>query len=773
MSLLIEAENYTRKEPSSAKFATASADPSASGGACLARFYGDGRCSYEFTLPGGGLYRGWLRYARRAGSGAISVTLNGKDFKAPVPATGALDGPNAWKWTKLFEQTLPAGKHTLVLHSTSIRPDCLFLSTGTQPPTISDSSPKPAASVPPELAAKLAKPIEPVWPDWLKDCRQYQLPRWYEEIRVCAHTRLSLRWQGAPIFSRAGQAFASLGFKEFSRHIKSLDEAAWWPSKVGAVQDWAKTRNVAKEIIDEAHRAGLRLIVYYRHMEDAHMGKQHPDWVCVGPNGKPRQTHRGNNLCFNSPYVDFLIQRQLELVEMGADGFYYDEVHMPKTGCWCRFCREKFKAETGLDHPKAANPADPVYRKLLEFNNATIERAFLRIRRALHARNPQVVMLVGSNTYPALSDPHLTHRLFRIADSMKTEFSLAARPGTNRIFARDPSLKPIPRDIRIGLGYALSRDATDGRPPHVWCHGLLDSESACFATAGMIAHGCVANLDNSEREIPNAALFKEAVALGNRIAPTFAGSRPIQWAAIHFSELGRNRLLPDESAAWKQAIYPTVGAYQALSRARLPMRILTDSQLEEGALDGYRILFLPSPKDLTDAMRRNVARFQAAGGLVVEQPPSWAWHDPKGGQEKAIAEFLKLIANEAARAPVQVFGGPETMHCEVFVTPDQKRWTVALVNDFSWVHTGTQGNEDQVSEPRTKGARISPKERVVTAPRPGPCKGVTVKVRARTSPVRITDLVDGQTLTARPLAGGALEIAVPDFPIVAVLQLEF
>ncbi len=766
--LLIEAENYTRKEPAKGDFAKPSTDPSCSGGACLARFFEEGRCFYEFSLPSSGLYRGWLRYARRTGSGTITVTLDGKSLKALLPATGALEGPGAWKWAKLFEQNLTAGKHALVLHSTTIRADCLFISTGTQPPDIGGSASKPVASLPADVAAKLSKPIEPVFPEWLKDCRQYQVPRWYDEIRVCAHTRLSSKMRNVPVFFNAGKAIASLGFKEFSRHIKSGDEAAWWPSKVGAVQDWAKNRNAAKELIDEAHKNGLRIIVYNRHMEDAHMGKQHPDWVCVGPDGAPRHTNRGNNLCFNSPYVDYLIQRQLELVDMGTDGFFYDEVHMPKAGCWCRYCKDKFKTETGLDHPKAINPADPVYRKLIEFNNATIERAFLRIRRALHARNPQVVMLIGSNTYPGLSDPHLTHRLFRIADAMKTEFSLAARPGTNRIFSRDSSLKPIPRDIRIGMGYALSRDATDGRPPHVWSHGLLDSESACFATAGMIAHGCVANLDNNEREIPNPSLFKDAVALGNRIAPAFAGARPVNWAAVHVSELARNRCLPDESAAWKQVIYPSVGAYQALSRARLPVRILTDSQLEEGALDGYRILFLPSPNDLTDAMRQQVAKFKAAGGLVIEQQPLWAWHDPKGGQGKAIAEFLKTIALESARAPVQAVGGPETMHCETFVTPDRKRLTVALVNDFSWVQTGAQGNEDQAGEPRTKGVSEKP----TVSKRPGPCKGVTVIVRTGIQPTRITNLVDGRTLTARNVAG-ALEITVADFPLTAVLQLDF
>jgi hypothetical protein len=785
--LLIEAEKFTRKEPARGEYAQVSQDTACSGGAFLARLFLEGRCTYEFTLPTAGVYRCWVRYARKSGEGALSATLDqraaAKPLKVSLPVTCNSDGSGAWKWARLFEQPLAVGRHTLVLEHAPIRLDCLFISTALQPPDFTAAAHASRESLSVETLGKLAKPIEPPFPVWLQDCRSYQLPKWYDGIRVCAHTRLSPPMRDKPCFTNAAQAIASLGFKEFARHIKSGGEGAWWPSKVGTVEDWAQDRNVAKEIIDDAHKQGLRLMAYNRHMEDTYMAGQHPDWVCVGPDGQPRSTHRGANLCFNSPYVDYLIQRQLELVELGVDGLYYDEVHMPKACCWCRYCQEKFKGETGLEHPKSVDAADLVYRKLLEFNNVTVERAFLRIRKALHARNPEVVMLIGSNTYPGMGDPHLSQRLFRIADAMKTEFSLPARIGLNRVFTQDPSLKPIPPDVRIGMGYALARDSTDGRPPHVWCHGLTDSLSACYATAGMIAHGCVANLDNQETGIPDAARFATAVALGNRIAPAFAGARPLAWAAIHVSELARNRYLPDESAAWKQAIYPAVGAYMALSRSRLPVRIVTDSQLEEGALAGFKVLFLPSPKDLTESMRGQVEKFKAAGGHVIAQRSDWLWHDTNDGQAKAWDEFLTTVAADVARAPVQALGGPEKMHCEVFATADGKRLTVALVNDFSWVSTGKHGNEDQAGAPKAKGksaktaSKVKPeadKAEVAAALKgqPAPCHGVRVLLRGSAAPKRITNLVDGQTLTAHAV-DGAIEIALPDFPIVAVLHLEY
>jgi hypothetical protein len=97
--------------------------------------------------------------------------------------------------------------------------------------------------------------------------------------------------------------------------------------------------------------------------------------------------------------------------------------------------------------------------------------------------------------------------------------------------------------------------------------------------------------------------------------------------------------------------------------------------------------------------------------------------------------------------------------------------TIALVNDFSWVATGKQGNEDQAGETGKKDAAEKETESVATS-RPGPCQGVKVILRGQPQPKRITNLVDGRTLTARNV-GDTLEIALADFPITAVLQLDF
>lgn len=597
---------------------------------------------------------------------------------------------------------------------------------------------------------------------------KYELPGWFDGCRVQAHTRLNLPYlrKSPELFFSAAARFKDMGARVFTRHIKSGDEGAWWPSQEGIVAPEALHRNLAREIIDEAHKQGLRIIAYHRHMEDAGMAEKHPDWVCVDPTGESPEkgekgAKRGKHMCFNSPYADYFLKRSLELVDLGADGFYYDEVHMPKTGCWCPYCRDRFKKETGLDHPSKVDPRDPTWQKLINFNNLTVERTFLKWREALHARKPDIVMLVSHNTWPGMAERHLTSRLARISDSVKTEFFLPARKGQNRAFERDASMLMPDDDVRLALGYTLCRDAADGRPAHIWTHGLLSEDSTLYATAGMIAHGNIANLDVGENSLPNP-MFKKAFSLGDRVSPHLAGTRPLHWALLHYPEGSAAALAtdPDPSARWKKACYPFLGAYRALLRAHLPVGVITDPQMEEGIPNDCRVLFLPVPGGLTEPMRKAVEKFRVSGGMVIEQRPEWAWHDPNGGRERAEKAFLHTMEEAARAVPVRVSGGPEKLHAVTFKNHKTGALVIALANDFSWVFTGSQ----------TEAESLKKEERLRRTTPPPPCKGVTITLRLGDAPRKALEVVSGKTPTLRTSAG-ATEVEMPTFDSLAVVVI--
>ena len=756
--LLIEAEQFDGRVPDDGSFAVPTAEPEASKRRVLFKFYVDGYALYRFTLPEEGTYRGWLRYGAKSEirlRAALDPVGEPEFETVLIPATGGYIGPGVWGWARIFTRRLAAGDHTLAVGSAPLRPDCIYLTAGDEEPTDDLIHTDWLKMLDARTLELVTRPLTQVRPDWLDGATEYQLPEWYGRHRVHAHTRLSPRWFDKEIFLNAAQPFREMGVRTFVRHIKTGSEGAWWPSEVGAIHPALEGRNLAQEIIENAHQAGCRIIVYHRHIEDAYLAETQPDWMCRDAEGNPYKK-RGLKICFNSPYADFVQRRLLELVDMGADAFYFDEVHMPRDGCWCEYCKHKFKQETGLDHPPYPDPGNPVWQKLKDFNNLTIERTFVKWRRAIHERNPEVVMLVGSNTWPTISDRHMTNRLFRIADSMKTEFSLPARTPRSLLFPLDPEMMPTEREVKIALGHTLARDACDGRPAHIWTHGLLDEASTLCATAGMVTHGCIANLDIRESTIPDM-MFERAFALGDRVSPYLAGTQPVRWAALHYSEHARDRYTLEPKQAWRHVLYPFYGAYLALFRARLPVGAITDSQLEEGLLDGYCVLFLPTPDHLTERMRAAVEDFRAGGGKVIGQQEGWQWHDPEGGQDQAVEAFMEALGPEADQAPVQVFGGPEKMHAVAFADRTGDCLTVSLTNEFTWVFTGRKPDPDKLAE---------------LTQTPPPCTGVKVTIRGRGAPKRVFNAVSGKALVAeaRP---DAVEIAVPEFHHMAVLVAEF
>lgn len=754
--LLIEMEQPHARHPDDGSFAVPTAEIAASGRRVLFRFFPEGaHVVYRFEVDQPGRYTGWLRYGSR-GETTLRVALNPPDEAAPrfeavsLPPTGGYVGPGVWGWAQIFEAELDAGEHSLAIGSAAIRPDCLWLSADGEEPDderLGLLQSDWRGILGDETFERAQRPLEAVRPAWLDEIEPYELPDWYERARVQLHTRLSLRWLDRPEFTTAAEAFAQMGAPVFVRHIKSGAEGAWWASALGAVAPEAAERNIAHEIIEQAHAAGCRIIVYHRHMEDEWVAAQHPDWAARDEHGAIR-TGRGSRICFNSPYENFVRARLLELVEMGADGFYFDETHQPKDGCWCGFCREKFTEMTGLDHPPYPDPGNPVFQRLQDFSNVTIERVFRGWREAIHAASPECVMLVGGNTWPTMMDRHMTHRLWRIADAPKSEFNLPNRT-RGRIFLLPPEMAPLVADIKIAQGHDLHRDAADGRPPHVWTHGVLDETSALYAAAGLMAHGCVANIDCRENQIPNMD-YAAAFALGRTVSPHLARKRPIRWAAIHYSELARDVNASDPEAAWREVLHPVYSAYEALFRARLPVRFVTDSQLEEGVPEGFAALFVPAPQHLTDAMRASVEQFRATGGTVIENRDGWAWHDPERRGE-AMAEFLAALPGEA---PVQVLGGPELLHAVAF-TGDDGGLTVALANEFAWVYTGRNPDPDRIAE--------------LTTP-PPPCEGVTVVLRGIDCPDSVREVVAGRDLPVRRI-DDRVEIDLPTFQQMAVLAL--
>jgi hypothetical protein len=639
------------------------------------------------------------------------------------------------------------------------------------------------------------------------------LPDWYEPHRVQGSTRLPIKpFYQKTEFKETALAFKELGAKVYMRHVKNHDEDPWWRTSVpfrpesepldlihGVPQSQQCEHYFTVDMDDvirdvfasDAHEQSLGLIGYYRHMSECRIAQLHPEWVCRESDGSliPESNDpdsRGYHLDLTTPYREIVKVRLIELAERGVKGFNFDERHLPPHGAWGTKLGEDFLRETGLAVLPEKNIDDESYRQFLDFQAHAVEATFVYWKKEVKARFKDVVFSISTTSLPCLSNRRMTTNLVRIADGAKNEYHLATNNllnfpmedphGRTSIFAAMELAEPDD-DIRMALGWTMLRDSADGRPPRIWAPNLPNKEHAYAFAASLIAYGAIANMNVSEALIHDI-LTHEATApayatprdgleaafeLGNQVSEHLSRTLPHRWAAVHFSELARNRRLAytagglaNMKSAWDEVLWPVTGAFGVFVREGLPVGVINDHQLERNKLGGYRVLFLPNPNQLTSNQRRNVANFVARGGILMSNPPGLSWSDLATSKEAAAAftsEVQDLIV--CRPPPVQVLGGPERMHAVAFTNSTGSRLVIAITNDFSWVQTQTKDRQP---------AHINT--------RPSTVSGVEIVLNTRGRPLSVMEVVSDSGLTTVPFPSG-FRVSVPEFDTLALVVIKF
>jgi hypothetical protein len=587
----------------------------------------------------------------------------------------------------------------------------------------------------------------------------YRLPDWCEAARVQAHSEHSL--QLALDLTPEGHArvIRKMGADVLCRIYLTRDEGAWWQSAVGEINPLIGKREFAREISDAVHAQGMKSIAYHRHMSDALMQREHPDWVCKLPDGSPFLEPRGKSktvfvLCLNSPYREYIKTRLIELAERGVDAIYFDNRHMPDI-CICKYCIEKFRNDLGHEMNIEALVGSPDYLEAVDFVNRSMVEAFLEWRAAVSERHPEVFFCVKSSQYANYQSPHIDYNLLAISETSGTEFH---KPfGHNTTVMRDePDFAEPPFDHQLALGWSIVRDCSDGRPPLMWIPHIRSEDKALYSSAAAVTYGCIAAMNMSIRDLAadgpkNAALFTSSFDMGKRVSPHLAYARPIPWAALHISERSRNARLADRKVAWREVFCPALGAFQALKELHVPWVTVSDLALSRDLDPRTRLLVLPWPDELTEDQQRVVNAFEARGGCVVRLDPSEGWHT-KTGKPGLVGRLSAEIRQRAGDPPIAI-DGPAAMHAVCFDQPEQNRQTICLTNTWGWFRS-TQTPDPELNEGATP---------------PPPCADVTITFPSASGrPTRVLDALTGRELPLESVPAG-LRIRVPSFQINACI----
>ena len=595
--------------------------------------------------------------------------------------------------------------------------------------------------------------------NWLEIVSGYEQPGWFNSHRVHIHTRNAQYWNpDTELFSEYGEMVSPLGVEVYTRHVKTREEL-YFQSSVGSWEPQANTRNVIQEAINNAHENGCRMIAYYTHYTDGYFRENYPKWQCRDVNGKTiEQIGRGFFLCMNTPFSDSVLVRLLEVAAMGADGIYFDGKHMPSNGCWCDFCKAKFKKQTGLDAPTKVDGSQ-LYKDYQTFNNNSINETFFKWRQALLEKHPEVVMVVGSNLVPRFSARHLNTGLLRVAGAHKTEWNVGVLLIKKGIIPSGIALPNL--EVFRGLDYTFDRDIGDGRPAHVWIPGMsfVPANHIKAAAAGQITFGNIANIDMKESFTPDED-FIDAIVLGKKVSPVMHDSKPLRWVLIHYNEKSQEKYLPNETNSWKNNLYPMYGAYYTAHQLKLPVGFITDSQMEKGMFQNAKVLFLPDPNTISSEMQAKINEFKNAGGIVISQSANWNWY--LGGTnfnnaKNELASIFKSISNQPL---MESEGGSGFYHAQYYQKQDADtlKYIAAYSNRLNWI----------VSESTKERADIE----LAHSNQPVDVSGVKLKIRKTEIPLQIREAVSDQLLSYS-IEKDQLVIDVPAFQFNALIEIAY
>lgn len=610
------------------------------------------------------------------------------------------------------------------------------------------------------------------------------LPSWFEANRVQAHFENGIQDDLAGLFHELHPAIRSMGANVLTRIFKTTAEGAWWPTAAGHTHEALAGRDLGAEIARDTHGRGLKVFAYYRIMCDDFVEKKHPEWLCRDADGKlvleprtrrqPRPENRKHVICFNSPARDLVKTRLLELADRGVDGIYFDSWHMPEV-CTCENCRAAYLKEIGKSMNTAAARGSDDYRLVAQFVGRCVVRNFVDWKRAVQAKHPAVVFAIGSSLYPCFdTQMQITASLLHISDTSKTEFSKpfggsletsADQPGIEGQKRRRPywdsSFATPSYDLQNALGWSLTRDSCDGRPPLMWIPFTQTEEEAFYSAAAAVSYGCIASIHptgmwtrrSASVDTSATRIYRSSYAMGVKVSPQLASARPLRSVLIHVSERSRNARIADPRALWVEFFAPVLGVFEAIKEEHLPVATINDLQLERTLAPETRVLILPHDNEITDPQRAVVRAFEATGGTVLRLDGGQGWH-LKSEEPKLKRAIVERILARPEPVPIRA-RGPVAMHAVFFRKPASPTTVVCLVNSFGWFRSERTVSEKE-ERPRS----------------PPPCTNMVLEVSASQPPVRrALDVLSGKELPWRR-EGGKVVIAVPDFHVMSCVAID-
>jgi hypothetical protein len=386
--------------------------------------------------------------------------------------------------------------------------------------------------------------------------------------------------------------------------------------------------DVLKELCDEGHRSGLKIIPYWlsTNMGGALHVLGHPDWAGLTSKGE-----QAGFICHSTPYADIIESQVREVVQnYEVDGILIDQSY---SSCACNYCKENFRRRFGREMPDwtswryipddvlGRTPEDTRLLRIFWLDNLC--HFCWRIHKAVK-QTRKSVLYIQSVVYEATSQAVAPY-----VDAICPERHLHYSRDINEIVVSNRLTASYgKKPLIFPCQYGYNHHAKDRPVEHF--HLILMEGAATKCSPALMELNMRDDNNNRGED------YQEALRQIQWTCDVMKHAEPIKYAALFHSRDSENYMpvnpdidvIVDSAGALQHSKNVRSGVsrehrasfdgyYEILKSRQVPVETITETDLVGKSLFDYKVLILPNVLCLSDENLHRIKEFAQAGGGVV------------------------------------------------------------------------------------------------------------------------------------------------------------
>ncbi|MEM2420891.1 MAG: beta-galactosidase trimerization domain-containing protein [Acidilobaceae archaeon] len=387
------------------------------------------------------------------------------------------------------------------------------------------------------------------------------------------------------------------------------------------------TRLNLEDLISMARDKGLNVIIMVNHTANRHIYRAKPEYAQRSQNGevivlehfpmvREIRDPQWPQICPNSPALEeYFIPEAMEATSiLRPEGILLDSFrYIPdiSKACYCKYCRDKFKKEYGIDLPNKEDDEDPAFRLALKWRYKVQVEAMRRIRDAVKSVKSDI--LFAYNNHPLA----WAGRANIIVEK--------ARDILDSVFAEASEFDMVDYSM-ISMAIKLSRALIGSGKPVLASRNLfyilrtVQSAPRLAIVQGIrtiVAAGGhpIATIFSSQfiEDTRSLDYLSEVYSELDKIEDFLINTEPIRYATILFSSNTYDMYFWDKPDIY---ISELEGMYEILTAHNYPVDFLSLVDLKD-KIEDYSVIVAPSTAVLNREDENILESYIENGGLLI------------------------------------------------------------------------------------------------------------------------------------------------------------